>query len=294
MKRTLLAIAIGAISAGLAGGTLAQENDIELDDNGNVGEEQATEPQNAQDENAQGDNGAETDVAVDDEDLPEEGDDAEDYEELYDDAPADAEAADDAEANGDDDANDTGDANGDATVTDQEGDLELDVTDDETQADPGDQATTDEPDTAQDEQATEGGEAAQAGQAAQQDPEAGFEEMGPGEVQLDPSIASLQAGEVEGMTVVNMEGETLGQVENVLRHDDAGDLHAVLSVGGFWIFGGSEVALPLADMRLEGEQLVLQDIIGQDELDDLATDYDEERYSEVDNDMTLAEAMEQR
>lgn len=283
MKRTLLAIAIGAISAGLAGGTLAQDNDIELDENGNVGEEQAAEPRNAQDENAQNDNDAETDVTVDEEELPDEGDDAEDYEELYDDAPADAEAADDDQ-----------EANGDDTVTDQEGDLELDVTDDETQADPGDQATTAEPDTAQDEQATEDGQAAQAGQAAQQDPEAGFEEMGPGDVELDPSIASLQAGEVEGMTVVNMEGETLGQVENVLRHDDAGDLHAVLSVGGFWIFGGSDVALPLADMRLEGEQLVLQDIIGQDELDDLATDYDEERYSEVDGDITLAEAMEQR
>lgn len=283
MKRTLLAIAIGAISAGLAGGTLAQDNDIELDDNGNVGEEQAAEPRNAQDENAQNDNDAETDVTVDEEELPDEGDDAEDYEELYDDAPADADAADDGQ-----------EANGDDTVTDQEGDLELDVTDDETQADPGDQATTAEPDMAQDDPAAEDGDAAQAGQAAQQDPEAGFEEMGPGDVELDPSIASLQAGEVEGMTVVNMEGETLGQVENVLRHDDAGDLHAVLSVGGFWIFGGSDVALPLADMRLEGEQLVLQDIIGQDELDDLATDYDEERYSEVDGDITLAEAMEQR
>ncbi|NIC36767.1 hypothetical protein HBJ58_08760 [Halomonas desiderata] len=283
MKRTLLAIAIGAISAGLAGGTLAQDNDIELDENGNVGEEQAAEPRNAQDENAQNDNDAETDVTVDEEELPDEGDDAEDYEELYDDAPADAEAADDDQ-----------EANGDDTVTDQEGDLELDVTDDETQADPGDQATTAEPDMAQDDPAAEDGDAAQAGQAAQQDPEAGFEEMGPSDVELDPSIASLQAGEVEGMTVVNMEGETLGQVENVLRHDDAGDLHAVLSVGGFWIFGGSDVALPLADMRLEGEQLVLQDIIGQDELDDLATDYDEERYSEVDGDITLAEAMEQR
>ncbi|QHC51322.1 PRC-barrel domain containing protein [Billgrantia tianxiuensis] len=115
--------------------------------------------------------------------------------------------------------------------------------------------------------------------------------MGPTGVSLDPSIASLQVSEVEGMTIVNAEGETLGQVENVLRHDDAGDLHAIVSVGGFWIFGGSDVALPLADMRLEGEQLVLQDIIGQDELDDLATDYDEDRHSEVDGDMTLSEAM---
>ncbi|NLC20996.1 MAG: hypothetical protein GX771_03685, partial [Halomonadaceae bacterium] len=46
-----------------------------------------------------------------------------------------------------------------------------------------------------------------------------------------------------------------------------------------------------ANMQLEGEKLVLQDIVGQDELDDFATGYDEERYSDVDDDMTLSDAM---
>lgn len=120
----------------------------------------------------------------------------------------------------------------------------------------------------------------------------GFRQMGPTEVTLHPSIASLQVSEVEGMTIVNREGESLGQAQEVLRHDDAGDLHAIVSVNGFWIFGGSDVALPLADMQLEGEQLKLLEIVSKDELDDLATGYDEDRYSEVDGDMTLSEAME--
>lgn len=241
MKRTSLAIAIGAISMGLAAGVLAQETDAELNDDVTAGEEQAAEPGAAQDTQEEG-------GSVSEEELPDEGAEAEDYEALD---------------------------NGDETSSEAE-----DATEAET-----------EPAAEQAEQAPQGEHTPQAGQDAERDTEAGFEEMEPTGAALDPSIASLQVSDVEGMTVVNAEGETLGQVENVLRHNDAGDLHAVVPVGGFWIFGGSDVALPLANMQLEGEKLVLQDIVGQDELDDFATGYDEERYSDVDDDMTLSDAM---
>src|SRR5690554_219630 len=241
MKRTSLAIAIGAISMGLAAGVLAQETDAELNDDVTAGEEQAAEPGAAQDTQEEG-------GSVSEEELPDEGAEAEDYEALD---------------------------NGDETSSEAE-----DATEAQT-----------EPAAEQAEQAPEGEHTPQAGQDAERDTEAGFEEMEPTGAALDPSIASLQVSDVEGMTVVNAEGETLGQVENVLRHNDAGDLHAVVPVGGFWIFGGSDVALPLANMQLEGEKLVLQDSVGQDELDDFATGYDEERYSDVDDDMTLSDAM---
>jgi hypothetical protein len=283
MKRTLLAIAIGAISAGLVGGALAQDEETELNDDAAVGEEQAEDRQDTQQESerleeeqaAADDESEQADVSVSEDELPDEGDDAEDYQEVNGD-----EDVDQAEANGQD-------ASDDQTASNDEeasGGAEM-------QTDPGEQATSAEPSAEQAEQAPQGEHTPQAGQAAERDTEAGFEEMEPTGAALDPSLESLQVSEVEGMTIVNREGESLGQVENVLRHDDAGDLHAVLSVGGFWIFGGSDVTLPLADMQLEGEQLVMQDIIGEDELDDFATDYDEERYSEVDDDVTLSEAM---
>ena len=255
MKRTLLAIAIGAISTGFAAGVLAQEADAELNDDVTAGEEQAAESGDAQEE----------EISVNGEELPDEGTEAEDYEALD---------------NGDDTADgDTVDS--DTTDSDNETSSEAnDATEAQT-----------EPAAEQAEQAPEGEHTLQAGQDAERNTEAGFEEMEPTGAALDSSIASLQVSEVIGMTVVNAEGETLGQVENVLRHNDAGDLHTVVSVGGFWVFGGSDVALPLVNMQLEGEQLVLQDIVGQDELDDFATDYDEERYSDVDDDMTLSDAM---
>ena len=258
MKRTLLAIAIGAISTGLAAGVLAQETDAELNDDVTAGEEQAAESGDAQEE----------EISVNEEELPDEGTEAEDYEALD---------------NGDDTANgDTVDSGGDTADSDSD----TTGSGNETNSEASDATETQtEPSAEQAEQAP------QAGQDAERDTEAGFEEMEPTRAALDSSIASLQVSEVIGMTVVNAEGETLGQVENVLRHNDAGDLHTVVSVGGFWVFGGSDVALPLVNMQLEGEQLVLQDIVGQDELDDFATDYDEERYSDVDDDMTLSDAM---
>lgn len=250
MKRTSLAIAIGAISMGLAVGVLAEDADVELNDDVTTNE-QAAEPSDTQEEG----------VSVSEEQLPDEGTETEDYEALDS----------DEETGSDDDTTDSGDETSN-------------------EADDATEAQT-EPAAEQAEQAPKGEHTPQAGQAAERDTEAGFEEMEPTGAALDPSIASLQVSDVEGMTVVNAEGETLGQVESVVRHNDAGDLHAVVPVGGFWIFGGSDVALPLANMQLEGEKLVLQDIVGQDELDDFATGYDEERYSDVDDDMTLSDAM---
>ncbi|QOR40032.1 PRC-barrel domain-containing protein [Billgrantia diversa] len=221
MKKTLLAIAIGALSVGLINGALAQDHEADLSDDARGSQAEA---------------GGE----------------------------------------GDQSTGETQGANDDAEI----------------KTDPGEQATSTEPDA---EQAAEDEQAAadqQAGRTAGNDTASGFEEMEPEAATLDSSIASMQVSEVEGKTIVNAEDETLGKVEKVLRHKDAGDLHAVVSVGGFWIFGASDVALPLSNMQFKGEQLVLQDIIGKDELDDLATDYDEGRYSEVDGDMTLTEAME--
>lgn len=259
MKRTSLAIAIGAISMGLAVGVLAEDADVELNDDVTTNEEQAAEPSDTQEEG----------VSVSEEQLPDEGTETEDYEAL--DSDDETAGSDNEETGNGDDTTDSGDETSN-------------------EADDATEAQT-EPAAEQAEQAPEGEHTPQAGQDAERDTEAGFEEMEPTGAALDPSIASLQVSDVEGMTVVNAEGETLGQVESVVRHNDAGDLHAVVPVGGFWIFGGSDVALPLANMQLEGEKLVLQDIVGQDELDDFATGYDEERYSDVDDDMTLSDAM---
>ncbi len=286
MKRTLLAIAIGAISAGLAGGALAQatENDTAddeqqeqlLDNQEAQGGQEA--PSDDQDEAATGGQDTDTDADEDDADLddldaeselPDEGDDAEDYEAIDD------------------------DLEGDQADEDAEQDTEAEQTDDAAaQAD--DEAMPADDAVGQDDTAAQPGAVGQADEGGQAGAADGFAATGPADVgqgaQLHDSLSGLMVSEVQGMTVVNQNGDNLGRVENVVRHDDAGDLHVIITVGGFWIFGGSDVALPLADMQLEGEQLVLQDIIGEDELDGMASGYDEDRYSDVDGNLMLGEA----
>ncbi|RCV86210.1 PRC-barrel domain-containing protein [Billgrantia montanilacus] len=217
MKRTLLAIAIGAISAGLAGGALAQdaEDDTELNGDATMSEEQP-------------------DQMTEDQDLHAEGEDVEDYEDMD---------ADDMDAD------------------DMADDMDAD-------------------DTA-DDMDTEGLEAAEAGDT--------LDEGGMGEATLDESLGSMQVSELEGMTVINMEDEEIGDIQDVVKHNDTGNLHAVVTVGGFWGMGGTDIALPLAEMQLEDDQLVFQQTYGKEELES-ANEYDEERYSEVDDDMTLSEA----
>ncbi|RDB43591.1 PRC-barrel domain containing protein [Halomonas sp. DQ26W] len=211
MKRTILAIAIGAISAGLAGGALAQdaEDATELNGDAAMSEEQPNqvteEPQDTLDD--------------DREELDAEGDDVEDYEDM------------DAES----------------LKTDEAGEMPATDADD------------------------------------------AFDEGRLGEAPLDESLRFMQVSELEGMTVVNMEDKKIGDIQDVVKHNDTGDLHAVVTVGGFWGMGGTDIALPLAEMDLEDDQLVFQRTYGEKELED-TNEYDEDRYSEVDGDMTLSEA----
>lgn len=190
MKRTLLAIAIGAMSAGLAGGALAQDN-------------------------AEDDNGLNGDAAVGEEQT---------------------------------------------TMDPQNDDALMD--------EPDEMDTGDDLDTAQGDD---------------------LDPMGADD-QLDDALRDMQVSEIEGMTVVNQEDEELGDVQSVVRDNDTGDLHVVITVGGLWGMGGSDITLPLAEMELQDDQLVTRQPYGEDELEESAQEYDEERYSEVEGDMTLGDA----
>lgn len=202
MKRTLLAIAIGAISAGLAGGALAQDN-------------------------AEDDNGLNGDAAVGEEQT---------------------------------------------TMDTQNDDDLMDAPDDM------DEPDMDEPDMDEPDEMDTGEE----GMADGDDP------MAAG--QLDDALRDMQVSEIEGMTVVNQQDEEIGDVQSVVRDNDTGDLHVVITVGGLWGMGGSDITLPLAEMELQDDQLVTRQPYDEDELEESAQEYDEERYSEVDGDMTLGDA----
>jgi len=70
-------------------------------------------------------------------------------------------------------------------------------------------------------------------------------------------------------------------------------LFAIVSVGGIWGFGATDIALPINDMQLENDQLVVNTNYGEDEIEASSNNYQEDEYSEVDGNMTLSEAQQQ-
>lgn len=254
MKRTALAIAIGAICAGLSGGVLAQE------------EHQSDTDHNNQMTQDQGNNDETRDITVDQE-------------------PAEI----DVEQESPDITVDQ--AQPEVTITQPEPDVtveeaEPDVTVEQT-GEPDvtvEQAEDAEVDINQDEDAQD--QERQQRDQAEQDNQTDQNNQ-------ENSLMSHQVSDLEGMTVMNQEDEEIGDVQHIAKHDESGDLFAIVSVGGIWGFGATDIALPLNNMQFDNDQLVVNTSYGEDEIEDSSNDYQEDEYSEVDGNMTLSEAQQQ-
>lgn len=254
MKRTALAIAIGAICAGLSGGVLAQE------------ENQSDTDHNNQMTQDQGNNDETRDITVDQEpaeiDVEQESPDItvdQAQPEVTITQPEPDVTVEEAEP--DVTVEQTGEP--DVTVEEAE-DAEVDINQDE---------------DAQDQERQQRDQAEQDNQTDQNNQE--------------NSLMSHQVSDLEGMTVMNQENEEIGDVQHIAKHDESGDLFAIVSVGGIWGFGATDIALPLNNMQFDNDQLVVNTSYGEDEIEDSSNDYQEDEYSEVDGNMTLSEAQQQ-
>lgn len=112
-----------------------------------------------------------------------------------------------------------------------------------------------------------------------------------GDEENDPNdLMTHQIRDLEGKSVVNQQDEEIGDILHIVEHKESGDLYAIISIGGVWGIGDDEVALPLSDIEMEDDQLVTNTTYGSDEIKASAEKYDEENYSQIDNNMTLNQA----
>ncbi|QJQ96545.1 MULTISPECIES: PRC-barrel domain-containing protein [Halomonadaceae] len=109
----------------------------------------------------------------------------------------------------------------------------------------------------------------------------------------DDDLMSKQVSDLEGMTVVNQDGEDIGNIQHIAQHNETGDLYAVVSVGGLWGIGATDIALSIDEMEVQDDQLVMSTTYGEDEIESSSDEYNEENYTELDGDMTLSEAHQQ-
>ncbi|RUR37913.1 PRC-barrel domain-containing protein [Vreelandella populi] len=105
-------------------------------------------------------------------------------------------------------------------------------------------------------------------------------------------LMTQQIRDIEGKSVVNQQDEEIGNIDRIVEHKESGDLYAIISIGGLWGIGDEKVALPLEDIVLEDDQLITNTTYGSDEIEASAEKYDEENYSQVDNNMTLNQAQQ--
>lgn len=260
MKRTALAIAIGAVCAGFSAGVLAQEeNENDTDRSNQTIQQQDTNVQ------GQGSNDETRDINVEQKpaevEVEQEKPDItveQSQPKVTIEQPEPKVTVEEAEPNV------TVEQTGEPEVTvEQAEDAEVNVNEDEQERQQNDQ---------QSDQANQN----QTDQADQSN-----------------QLMSQRASELEGRSIANREGEEIGEVQHVAKHNDSGELFAIVSVGGFWGIGATDIALPLNDMQVEDDQLVVSTAYGSDEIEDSSNDYQEDEYSEVDGDMTLSEAKQQ-
>lgn len=62
----------------------------------------------------------------------------------------------------------------------------------------------------------------------------------------------LSTGSLKGTTIVNLDGEDLGHLEEIMLHADSGDVaYAVVSFGGFLGMGDKHFALPWEALNVD-------------------------------------------
>lgn len=130
-------------------------------------------------------------------------------------------------------------------------------------------------------------------QGAQQQAAAGEQPVAETEANAQPiaggeaTAGGMTVGDLLGMEVVTADGEELGNPEAIV--DMNGNLALVVSSGGFLGLGENETPVPLSNVRMVGEELVLQQLTEQQIEDSSNFEYNEEQALSEDTQVQLGE-----
>lgn len=267
MKRTAIAIAVGALSTGLSHGLLAA--DTQNDDAQNQSGQQMSED-SAQNDQA----GSQAEIRVEEE-AADVNVDQEPADVTVEQEPPDVtveQQPPEVTIEQQDPDVDVDQAEPDVTVEQQgEADVEVEHAE-EAEA----ELLTDEQQQEQQQNAEEQDEQQPATQADSEDQAA-----------LGDALMSQTVSEIEGQTLFSQEDdEEIGEVERVVRDTESNELFVVIAEGGFLGFGEDEMGYSLDEIEVRAEEELQVQSSDRGE----SGDYGEARYEEVEDDLTLQEA----
>lgn len=258
MKRTAIAIAVGALSAGLTHSALAQDDAAQPD------EQQQTPQQNTQ-EDTEGQSQAEVRV---EEEAADVNVDQQPAEVQVEQQPPDVTVEQQPP---------------EVTIEQQDPDVSVD------QAEPN--VTVDETGEADVEvQPAEDAEAELINPDEQDQEQQSSDQATQDQAAQGNDLMGLQVSEIEGANVYSQENdEEIGDVERVVSDTQSNDIYIVISEGGFLGFGENEMGYPIDELeiRSDGELTVSSADIGE------SADFGSDQYEDLDSDLTLREAMQQ-
>ncbi|MBW6389984.1 PRC-barrel domain-containing protein [Billgrantia antri] len=264
MKRTAIAIAVGALSTGLSHGLLAQEV-----------QDEETQPLNEQqqmsEDNAQSQSGSQAEIQVEQDPA----------DVNVDQQPAEVQVEQEPP---------------DVTVEQQPPEVTIE------QKDPNVSVDQAEPDvtvkkTGEADVEVQPAEEAEAKlrnpdeqeQEQQNSDQAAQDQASQDQASQGDDLMSMEVSEVKGQAVYSQQDEKeIGDVERVVRDTESGDVSVVISEGGFLGFGEDEMGYPIDELKVrsEGELVVQSGDSGE------SGDYGSDQYEEVDGSQTLREAMQ--
>jgi sporulation protein YlmC with PRC-barrel domain len=67
----------------------------------------------------------------------------------------------------------------------------------------------------------------------------------------------FRSSKIEGSSVVNDHGDTIGKVDDIVLANDTANAYAILSVGGFLGLGTYLVAVPFKDLQIAKDKITL-------------------------------------
>jgi len=99
---------------------------------------------------------------------------------------------------------------------------------------------------------------------------------------VEPIPNEDELAELSGKTVVNMEGEEIGEIDSIVRDRSDQSLKAVIRSGGFFGIGGDKVAVAAEDLQLQDDDTVrLNTPMTKEELQQTASAFDEQNYEPI-------------
>lgn len=104
--------------------------------------------------------------------------------------------------------------------------------------------------------------------------------------QSGAQLGQMRADELIGKDVVNLRGETVGEIEDIVV-DSNRAVHAIVSVGGFLGIGDKDVAVPFDTLRIGQDNAIMMSEADEDQLKQMPAWKKDDRWQSIDREQPV-------